>query len=102
MKLDFSEFLWDPFYKVRNYIPDLFASAMMSMIVMIRRTEMTLEDLDYEMMLILALIKLVKLMLINSADDDIDSNDRSLSNDDDKDTNDDDDSCCSYHYGLDA
>jgi hypothetical protein len=40
MKLDFSEFLWDPFYKVSNDIPELFASAMMSMIVMILRTEM--------------------------------------------------------------
>jgi hypothetical protein len=78
MKLDFSEFLWDPFYKVRNNIPGLFASAMMSMIVMILKTEMTLEDLDYEMMLILALKTLVSLMLINSADDDIDSIDSSL------------------------
>jgi hypothetical protein len=40
-----------------------------------------LEDLDYAMMLILALITLVTLMLINCADDDIDSNDSSLSND---------------------
>jgi hypothetical protein len=78
MKLDFSEFLWDPFYKVRNDIPELFASAMMSMIVMKLRTEMTLEDLDYAMMLILALLTLVTLMLINGTDDDIDSNDSSL------------------------
>jgi hypothetical protein len=54
------------------------------------------------MMLILALITLVSLMLINGADDDIDSNEISLSNDDDKDANNSDDYCCSYHYGLDA
>ncbi len=65
MKLDFSEFLWDPFYKVSNDIPELFALAMMSMIVMVLRTETILEDFDYEMMLILALITLVSLMLIN-------------------------------------
>jgi hypothetical protein len=78
MKLDFSEFLWDPFYKVRNDIPDLFASSMMSMIVMILRTERIFEDFEYEMMLILALITLVTLMLINGADYDVDSNDSSL------------------------
>ncbi len=54
MKLDFSEFLWDPFYKVSKDIPDLFASVMMSMIVIILRTELILNDLHYEMILIMA------------------------------------------------
>ncbi len=49
MKLDFSEFLWDPFYKVRNVVPVLFASAMMSMMVMILIAEMILEDIVFRL-----------------------------------------------------